>query len=137
MPEDLTSPEGGYESLGKKITILATKTVRYAVQLSLAENTTWYSPVFDCEGFTSYGAEVINSSSSPAAIASATMLFSPNSDFSTPPENARITIGTPSPGSVGALSTPNVILGRYARVRLITGSTAGTYTVTVYLTLNV
>jgi hypothetical protein len=123
-----------WSKVGRIVYSVGSNVIRRAMQIQLTENQSWYGEIIDCQGYSLFGMFVYNHTGSPGALSVVYMQFSPNPDFSTPPANAYQSLSSPSPGGAYAVTQPYVIHGRYARPWIRTGSTAGTYTISVYWT---
>ncbi len=121
---------------GRIVGLSGSRCVYKSYYIQIAENTDWYSDIIDTEGLTLFNVFIFNYSSSPAALASATVQFSNSPTFATPPIPAYRSFTAPAVGSAQATSTPEGTKARYMRVYVKSGATAGTYTIAVYVVVN-
>jgi len=112
------------------IGVLGQNAQYYFWSLSLPANTTWLGDVIDCGGMGRVSIYVVLRSGAPASLSSCGLLICPDNTGS------QYDVWYVATANSSAGTTPGLIPpGRYIRPRVISGSTAGTYNVWVFLAI--
>jgi len=131
MPVNFPAPEGGYEKVGKLIGVLGQNAEYYFWEITLSENQIWQSDVIQIKGKSVISIYLHNTSASPGALATSGVAAS-NADGTKTAYIANL-YGTPGAGAF--VSNWNISPSQYIRVKVASGSTAGTYTVRIWLAI--
>ena len=122
----------------QRLTVLmGLNSIRLAWRITLSENKTWISPVIDVRGFTLCGVEFFNESGSPAAITARVEMSDTQDFYPTNPIYPAYLSFSANPGTaVGQYTQPAPILGDFLRLKVISGSTSGIYSVDIHLMIS-
>lgn len=125
------------QDVRRKMVLLGLNSIRPAWRITLSENQTWLSPVIDARGFTLYGVQFFNETGSPAAITGRVEMSDTQDFYPDNPIYPAYQAFIANPGSVGGEYTqPAPMLGNFLRLKVISGSTSGTYNVDIHLMIS-
>jgi len=128
MPVNFPAPEGGYEKVGKQVGVLGQNAEYYLWEITLLENQSWMSDVINIKGKSIIALYLWNYSA-PGALGTSGVRICLADGTKSAFLGGGMS-GAPAAGGTltGWLPSPS----QYLRVAVVSGSTAGTYTVRVW-----